>query len=217
MARRIIPYSHHGFRPYVEALGQLALAWNELHFNLSLLYCSLMGARVGIPVDQHFAVWHALKMDRAQRDILRAAATSSGLQRAPNAPASFLDDIEWLCGRADVIEDARNNAMHTPLWGIADENDVIVSVMPAAVAQGHVRAQRLARSPNLLSEFRWCRDASICLTTYSFSVHMSIFRNFASPWPRRPAWPTRQATSMRKPRPRVPKAAHPLPPRSSPA
>ena len=89
MARRIIPYSHHGFRPYVEALGQLALAWNELHFNLSLLYCSLMGARVGIPVDQHFAVWHALKMDRAQRDILRAAATSSGLQRAPNAQLAF--------------------------------------------------------------------------------------------------------------------------------
>jgi hypothetical protein len=213
----IISFSHPGFRPYVSALGQLALAWNELHFILGLLYCSTMGVRVGVPVSQHLAVWYALKTDRAQRDILLAAATSSRLQDAPNAPNTIIADIEWISNRANVVEDARNNAIHSPLWGVKYHNETIeISPRPSAVAQGHVRARRLAGIQDLLAEFRWCRNASLCLAEYAFAAHISIFRGFAIPWPNRPVWPTRQVTSARKRRRQEPPKSSPRRPLSSP-
>ena len=38
-----IPYTHPAFRPYTTALGELALAWNGLHSEMALLFCTLMG------------------------------------------------------------------------------------------------------------------------------------------------------------------------------
>jgi hypothetical protein len=32
-----LPYTHPAFRPYVAALGQLTLAWNDLHLALQML------------------------------------------------------------------------------------------------------------------------------------------------------------------------------------
>jgi hypothetical protein len=102
------------------------------------------------------AVWYALKIDRAQRDILLAAAKSSGLQNAPNAPTTIIADIEWIYKRAEVVEDVRNNAIHSPLMGVEYDNEPIeISPRPAAVAQGNVRAPRLAGIQELLAEFKW--------------------------------------------------------------
>jgi hypothetical protein len=192
---RWLPYSHPAFRPYVVALGQLALMWNELHEMLGLLYCSMMGVRQGVPVNQHLAVWHALKVDRAQRDILLAAAESVTLGAIP---ITFIDDIKWLCDRANAVEDARNNAVHSPLLGLDYGDKVIVQ---PRTSLGHVRARRLAIKADLLSEFRWCRDASYCLIEYALSMHDSLFRGFVTPWPNRPAWPTHQATNVKRQRP----------------
>jgi hypothetical protein len=119
----IVSPTHPAFRPYVIALGQLALAWNGLHETLALLYCTIMGGGV---VNQHLAVWHALKADRAQRDILLAAAKNN-IRGA--IPVQFDDDIKWLCSRADTLEDLRNDAMHSPLWGYQPHPGTIV-VMP---------------------------------------------------------------------------------------
>src|ERR1022692_594393 len=65
------PPTHAVFRPYAITLGQLALAWNELHESMALLFCTTMGGGYS---NQFLAVWHVLKVDRAQRDILLAAA-----------------------------------------------------------------------------------------------------------------------------------------------
>jgi hypothetical protein len=112
-----IPPTHPAFRPYVVALGQLALAWNALHETLALLYCRIMG---GSMVNQHLAVWHALKVDRAQRDILIAAAQSNTWGAMP---VKFMEDIKWLCGRADALEDLRNDALHSPLLAYYHHSD----------------------------------------------------------------------------------------------
>jgi hypothetical protein len=42
-----VPYTHKAFRPYVIALGQLTLAWNDLHETLAIVFCSVMGGRRG--------------------------------------------------------------------------------------------------------------------------------------------------------------------------
>jgi hypothetical protein len=38
-----LPFTHKAFRPYVIALGQLALTWNDLHVTLAMLFCHVMG------------------------------------------------------------------------------------------------------------------------------------------------------------------------------
>jgi hypothetical protein len=209
MPASILSYSHPAFRLYVIALGQLTLMWNEFHEMLALLYCSVMGVRPGIAIDQHIAVWHALKVDRAQRDILLAAAINNILL---DAPPTFINDIKWICERADVVEDVRNNAIHSPLFGIDYGEDG--KIIAPSTSLGHVRAQSLAKK-ELLSEFRWCRDASNCLKEYVFAVHSAIFEGFSTPWPDRPAWPTRQDTNAKKQRlPTRPKGHPPQPPPS---
>src|SRR5271170_7010674 len=69
-----VSYSHPVFRPYTQALGQIALAWNGLHSAMALLFCIVMG---GGYANQFLAIWHALTNDAAQRDILQAAAKDS--------------------------------------------------------------------------------------------------------------------------------------------
>jgi len=73
-----ISYSHKIYAPYVAALGQLALAWNGFHETLSLLFCRLVAekhppTKFDNTSGQLLAIWHALKSDRGQREILQAA------------------------------------------------------------------------------------------------------------------------------------------------
>jgi hypothetical protein len=53
-----VPVTHPTFRAYVLALGQLVLAWNDLHLSLSMLFCTAKGAGY---VDPFMAEWNALK------------------------------------------------------------------------------------------------------------------------------------------------------------
>jgi hypothetical protein len=136
MPHESLPYTDRAFMPYVTALGQLTLAWNGLHEVLALLFCTVMGGGMS---NQFLAVWHALRTDRAQRDILLAALKSDvrGV-----VPSKFFEDIEWICKRADVVEDARNDALHSPLW--ASKRGPGNTIVTPIVGLGHVRAQRLS-------------------------------------------------------------------------
>src|ERR1700730_18254342 len=107
-----LPVTSRAFDRYTRALGQLALAWNELHETLSLLFCMVMGGGI---VNQYLAIWHEIKVDRAQRDILLAAAKAGAMNGSPFP--GLVEDLEWIWKRANEVEDARNDALHSPLWG----------------------------------------------------------------------------------------------------
>ena len=134
------------FHPYATALGQIAIAWNGLHESMSLLFCSLMG---GGFVNQFLAVWHALKNDRAQRDILLAAAESLADRRSDEERLKLITAIKWLRRQANAVEDARDDALHSPLLGYPS------GVSPARVVPasglGHVRAGKLMTKKSLLN------------------------------------------------------------------
>jgi hypothetical protein len=200
-----IPYTDKAFTPYVTALGQLALAWNGLHEMLSILFCNVMGNGV---VNQPLAIWHALKVDRAQREILLAALKS---HTRGAYPVDFEPDIEWICKKADSLEDLRNDALHSPLW--AQERAPGKTIVSAWVGLGHVRAQKLLNK-DLLAEFRWFRDAAMLLAEFAHEVDRSL-SDYMRPWPKRPAWPARPGTNAPKqPRP-TPQAKHSRRPQSS--
>lgn len=204
-----LPYTDRAFLPYATALGQLALAWNGLHESLAFLFCSIMG---GGYVNQFLAIWHALKQDRAQREILLSALEG---HMNPTPPAQLLDDIKWLCGRADVLEDARNDALHSPLW--AQMRGPEHAVVGPMVGLGHVRAQKLLTRGDLLKEFRWCRNAAILLADFVSEIDAALVGHPLGTWPQRPAWPARPQPSGLTPPRRARPTKRPRPPRSSPA
>jgi hypothetical protein len=204
-----VSYSHPVFRPYNEALGQIALAWNGLHSAMALLFCTVMG---GGYANQFLAIWHALKNDAAQRDILQAAAKDS-FGYESDLGAKVFEEIKWINGHARKVSDARDDALHSPLWGFHQRETPVVPM----TGLGHQRAQKLAAAQRgLLAEFRWCRNASLVLTDYVKDIDELLSRDPLPllSWRDRPALPNRgQTKSDRRPR-RTRKAARPPPPQS---
>jgi hypothetical protein len=58
------------FAPYALAIGRLNLEWTVLQEWLGKLFVMALRAHSAIAL----AIWHSLKNDRVQRDILRIAA-----------------------------------------------------------------------------------------------------------------------------------------------
>lgn len=184
-----VSYSHPVFRPYTVALGQIALAWNGLHSAMAMLFCVVMG---GGFANQFLAVWHILKNDGAQRDILQAAAKDS-FGYDSSLGAKVYEEIKWLNGQARAISDARDDALHSPLWASFSPEEPVIPM----TGLGHIRAQKLAAAKRgLLAEFRWCRDAALALTDYVRDIDR-LLTNDPLPllsWPDRPRLPNRGDT-----------------------
>jgi hypothetical protein len=191
------------FRPVAIALGQLALEWNDLHETLSLLFCSVMH---GGYANQFLAIWQSLKVDRAKREIL-LAALESDIERG--LPKPCVDDIKWLCGRIDVLEEEKNNALHSPFWSTGDK------IVPVT-GLGHVRARKLAEKENVINEFRWCRDRTLDLKEFASQMNGAMGGS-GKPWPKRPPWPKSGHPNAQKQPPRAQKAKRPPPPAPSQA
>ncbi len=189
-------YTSDEFRPYVTAIGQVALAWNDLQESLKGLFWTILSPFpvAGDRVDYTpLWVWSSIKSDRSQRDMLMAASQKS--QRDWNRP-SARDDIKWILDRAESLEQSRNDAIHSPLfsakkslWGIQADASKRESVAPAYWLF-NPRAVSLAKRDTLLGEFRFCRDTAIVLSDYAQAVDGALV-NQNRPWPERPKLPNR--------------------------
>jgi hypothetical protein len=168
-------------------LGQLTLAWNALHEAMSLLFCSVMG---GGYANQFLAVWHAINSDRNQRAVL-VAAVENDLNRPmlDSRHKELLDKIKWICGQTNELEELRNNSLHSPLIAYGQR------VVPMT-GLGHIRAGKLQSKDDLLTEFRWCRDAAKRLTEYVRAIDGSLVNGL--PLPDKLRLPPRGGTKARK-------------------
>lgn len=92
-------------------------------------------------------------------------------------------EIAWLLKSANSLEDARNNAIHTPITE-ADGEPLV-----GAHSFGHKRAKHLA-DKNLEREFRWLFDAAIVLRDYAVDLNEALLRQ-GVPLPERPKLPNR--------------------------
>ena len=208
-------YTAPEFKPYVAALGQLALAWNDLQESLKGIFWTL--SMDGPPQEGDFAnyaplhVWAALPSDRQQRDILKALVD--------NIPPywgrpKLVEDVNWLLGEARALEQARNDCIHSPLFAV--DYSLYGLPGPEKIAPAYwllnTRAaglQKRSEILGLLGEFRHTRDRAIVLSDYAQEINLVIARP-QRPWPRRPAMPTRQAKKGRQ-GPQVPGAPPRLP------
>lgn len=205
-----IAYTDKAFRPYVVALGQIALAWNGLHTEMAVLFAAIMGGGFS---NQFFAVWHAIKNDRAQRDMLLAATKSLADRKSNQEREALIEAVTWICEKANTVEDKRNDALHSPLWGYRRGLSGEAVVTPVT-GLGHERAEKLATRKSLLAEFRWCRDASIVIADYVWALQRFLSGRTHS-WPETPSLPNRGETTERKQRRRGPPVKHLHQPQSS--
>jgi hypothetical protein len=160
---------------------------------MALLFCAVMG---GGYANRFLAVWHAIKSDRTQRNVLIAAVKSD-----TNRPASdsrhnvLIAEIQWVCGQANTLEDLRNDALHSALFGPA-EIEGKVSVI-ASTGLGHVRAKKL-EGKDLLVEFRRFRDTADTLSNYVMAIDQALQNG--QTLPERPKLPPRAGTKVQKQR-----------------
>jgi hypothetical protein len=206
-------YTAPEFRPYVTALGQLALAWNDLQESLAgLFWTSMLNGppQAGDIVDYRpLRIWQAVKSDRYQKDMLRAIIQHSKIDW--KRPA-LVDDAKWLLGQAESLENSRNDAIHSPLffaersiYGLSTDK----KIRPADWLF-NPRAVSLAKRSDLLAEFRYCRDTAISLSDYARAMDSALVHP-KRPWPGRPRLPNRGDGQGAKYRPRTKPQPSPQP------
>jgi hypothetical protein len=173
------------FEPYALAIGQAALAWNDLHVWLGCLLQSILYPRQGEPMD---LLWNAMIQDRAARQMLRAAT-----EYKFGGDAEKHDKIMWLLGQVDVLEDSRNNIIHTGLTRTSGGRVV--------VSGGTRRAANLAARPDLLAEIHWCRNTAIALRDFTLDIDRGL-ESVHGTLPKKPSLPNRgqKKTSPNHPR-----------------
>jgi hypothetical protein len=181
-------FSEPRYRPYVVAVGQVALAWNDLYKVLAFFFVVLHGEKV--PSDVPLAVWNSSKSDRAQRDMLAAAAKT--FLMLPDMAVLYptgAADVKWLVDWVNRVEDARNNAVHSPL-AIEGRGQRIMVVPDSSTGHGRAKNLEVAMTKReLLAEFRLCRDTACALRDYAWRMYATLCGE--GPWPDRPRLPNR--------------------------
>jgi len=189
------------FKPYVSAIGELALAWNDLHEKLGILFIGHFS-----PHRLASALWNSQQFDRPRRSMLKVVIENLPELTQSDYPR-LRDDVLWLLGEVDKLEDARNTAIHSPLLLKVDDSRLAVgnitvnlgvpSVVPNLWLKNS-RAMKLEQK-DLLTEFRWCRDASMVLRDYALMLEYATMPE-ECPWPDRPSLPNRGQKRTRRSR-----------------
>jgi hypothetical protein len=196
-------YTARAFLPYVTALGQVALAWNDLQESFAdLFWTSTLRERPqgGDSIDYtSLRIWHSLRSDRQQRGILRDL-----LEHLPGEwqHPSFIQAAKDALKEADKLEDARNDAIHSPLFyspnSLYGDMTRKEKVAPSTWLF-NPRAVKLSERESLLTEFRYCRDRAIELSDYVRAINSAVV-NPHLPWPGKLKLRLRQGQSQAQPR-----------------
>jgi hypothetical protein len=119
------------FRPHALVLGQLVLAWSELHEELGRLFYAVAGTNdPGVQL----AVWQSSRNDRSQRLMLRGAAAVAFVASPFRSERTKDDkrarhDIEWILNRIEALSDKRDDAIHAP-FGLEKQKDGTYRLRP---------------------------------------------------------------------------------------
>jgi hypothetical protein len=171
---------------YIQELGELIYAWNNMQELLAELFWVITGIPNGrIPL----GVWHSTKSDRAQRDMLKAAALAAFAGES-HEHQRIRCEICWLLERVNSLADRRNDVVHAPLWFVRDVVNPDQTKMIPHTFFGNPRAQKLV-GKDLLEEFRWYRRMAEVLGSHALRLKFYLRGVEGSPWPDRPELPSR--------------------------
>lgn len=187
-------YTSPEFKPYATAIGQIALAWNDLHETLCALFVALTGA---VYDEMLQAAWQSLPSDRAKRGLLRATVQQMDYDMCQRNPLAQ-NEMKWFFGQLDRLEEDRNNAIHAPLsnfshptWKLLAEALNMPPLRQPGVQPDDVRWNKRAeklKNKNLLVEFRCVRDEIIAFNEYADEIESAWnwTDDGKDKWPQRP-------------------------------
>jgi hypothetical protein len=161
------------YRPYAQALGEIALVWNDFHVTLSDLFWAVSKVPNGLMPD---AIWNSLKSDRSQREALKSLVELK--IDGHNLSLETREEILWVLKKADSLEDLRNDALHAPMYN--SESGMVF----AWHHLGNKRAKKL-EGKNLIAEYNWFYETTLVLREYTQKLSGNL-RFPSDPVPARP-------------------------------
>jgi hypothetical protein len=172
---------------HAAAVGSVAIIWNALHDALGSLF-----AEVVTPDSRTIALaaWQAVSSDRSKRNMLHAACVA-----ALDDDSKFTQEVKWINGQLNSLEDKRNDAVHAP-YTITFE-DGALKIIPD-IFSGNVRAHKL-HGKDLAIELRsyHARISALVGFTYLLLGWSRLEADDPS-WPERPALPRPAHAQARK-------------------
>jgi hypothetical protein len=170
--------------PYFLALGKVAHAWNHLHEELGKLFCAVSG----LELEHGMTIWHKLKSDRSQRDILQGATEARALEpvwtaRRPKVAECIID----LLNETNTLAGRRNNAIHAPCSVAINAAETDFEIVPITFF-GNDKAKRLA-GKDILTEFKWYERCAGALKDHATACRLAVDAQSSSP--DKPLMPTR--------------------------
>jgi hypothetical protein len=179
-------------KPIATEAGLVSIEWNDMCEAMGLLFGAILHPTLPYP-EAALAVWNSQISDKAQRDMLLAAAKGSQKTFIKALP-KFYDDIKELCDSAQKLADHRNNVVHAPLTFILDGGQPIGVV--ANTFFGHPRAARLD-GKDLIAAFKIFTDYAEKLKLFARNMTASIkFGPSVRAWPDRPKLPSLSENSL---------------------
>jgi hypothetical protein len=173
------------FKPYATAIGQLVLAWNDLHEILVVLFWTLRGFD-----SKTFDEWDAAKFDHKKRSLISKWVKGVPAKSRMLAPDLYAD-LEWLIKQIGCLAEWRNDSAHTPLTIIQDMPFLKPKRFTVGVAPnttwGNLRAKQLF-GKDLLADFRKYRNFASKLADFARTIERSLVDEHTT-WPARPLLP----------------------------
>jgi hypothetical protein len=178
------------FEAYFTALGKVAHEWNHMQEELGKVFCIVSG----LDNSMGMALWHALKSDRSQRDLLDAAIRTAASDEAwaEKFPAAE-QGVVWLVKQVNILAERRNDAIHAPCSIVPGEADLEIF---AVSFFSNPRAKNL-RGKDILQEFAWYEQCAETLKRHARELQAAL-ADAHLPWPERPQLPTQGQKSAHR-------------------
>lgn len=167
------------YKEYARTLGEVVLAWNNLHEALGVIFSSATGIPNRLLSD---AMWYSCGTDRAQREMLKAMLEKDVIGHFICAPVR--SEVIWILKQVDRIEDKRNDLIHAPVYYLSDG-----LASRFAWGHGHKRAKKLYKT-NPIEECKWLYSSIEILRNYAFHL-FSQNNNCEDAQYKRPIMPNR--------------------------
>ena len=178
-------------RPYFLALGRVAHFWNHLHEELGKLFCSVSC----LELYHGMSIWHELKSDRSQRDILRGIVQTrlqeeDWTKQRPKVAEAIIE----LLNATNTLAERRNNAIHAPCSVSIRDGVKELEIIPVTFF-GNDKAKRLS-GKDILSEFKWYEESAETLRRWTVDCRFAVDACLSSP--QKPHMPTRGQANRRR-------------------
>ncbi len=195
-----------GLRPYAEAIGHANIEWNNLQEWFSLCFWKIFENSD----PEAMAIWGVIKSDRTQREMVIEAAKVKFLARvyrddivsdtdAEKAYAIY-DRLKFLYDKAQIFEDLRNDAIHSPIKMNISADHLVVYVDDQNYRGNEFKQKLKKRGVGILDELAYLRKSVRILNGFANQFwHAWVKDTELPPIPR---LPSRAPRRTRKPKPK---------------